>query len=67
MLRSGLAAFAMSLVATTAFGDPSNFGWNDHRMGAAYEDPTTRYAHGVLGDAIEYGTLVVELKTNNFR
>lgn len=27
---------------------------------ARYEDPTTRYAHGVLGDAIEHGALVVE-------
>lgn len=24
---------------------------------AAYDDPTTRYAHGVLGDAVEWGTL----------
>ncbi|MEE9428376.1 MAG: VCBS repeat-containing protein, partial [Paracoccaceae bacterium] len=24
---------------------------------AAYEDPTTRYDHGILGDAIEWGTL----------
>ncbi|CAN0601882.1 unnamed protein product, partial [Ectocarpus sp. 12 AP-2014] len=27
---------------------------------AEYADPTTRYAHGVLGDAIEHGALVVE-------
>ena len=27
---------------------------------ARYDDPTTRYAHGVLGDAIEHGTLVLE-------
>ncbi|MEO0831072.1 MAG: VCBS repeat-containing protein, partial [Pseudomonadota bacterium] len=27
---------------------------------AFYEDPTTRYAHGVLGDAIEHGTLIME-------
>ena len=26
---------------------------------ATYEDPTTRYAHGVLGDAIEHGTLAL--------
>ncbi|MEL7345510.1 MAG: VCBS repeat-containing protein [Pseudomonadota bacterium] len=26
---------------------------------ASYEDPTTRYAHGVLGDAIEHGTLAL--------
>lgn len=28
---------------------------------ASYEDPTTRYAHGVLGDAIEHGALVMTL------
>ena len=27
---------------------------------AYYDDPTTRYAHGVLGDAVEWGSLVVE-------
>ena len=27
---------------------------------ARYEEPTTRYAHGVLGDAIEHGALVME-------
>ncbi len=27
---------------------------------ARYEDPTTRYAHAVLGDAIEYGALVLD-------
>ncbi len=28
---------------------------------ATYEDPTTRYAHGILGDAIEHGTLALRL------
>ena len=28
---------------------------------AAYADPTSRYPHGVLGDTIEYGTLVLTL------
>ncbi len=27
---------------------------------ARYDEPTTRYAHGVLGDAIEHGALVME-------
>ena len=27
---------------------------------ARYDDPTTRYAHGILGDAIEHGALVIE-------
>ena len=30
-------------------------------VAARYEAPTTRYAHGVLGDAVEYGALVVEV------
>ncbi len=28
-------------------------------VGAVYEDPTERYAHGILGDAIEWGTLAI--------
>lgn len=28
---------------------------------ATYEDPTTRYAHGILGDTIEHGTLALRL------
>ena len=32
------------------------------RMGVGFADPTTRYAHGVLGDAIEFGTLFAELE-----
>ncbi|NKX43670.1 FG-GAP repeat domain-containing protein [Roseicyclus persicicus] len=30
-------------------------------VAAWYEDPTTRYAHGVLGDAVEAGTLAVQI------
>jgi hypothetical protein len=30
-------------------------------VAAWYEDPTTRYAHGVLGDAVEAGTLAAQL------
>ncbi|MEM6593475.1 MAG: VCBS repeat-containing protein [Pseudomonadota bacterium] len=29
-------------------------------VSAEYTDPTTRYPHGVLGDTIEYGSLVIE-------
>lgn len=31
--------------------------------GARFDAPTTRYAHGVLGDAVEWGALVVETGT----
>lgn len=34
---------------------------------ARYTDPTDRYAHGVLGDAIEWGTLELRLKDNSRR
>ena len=34
---------------------------------ARYADPTTRYAHGVLGDAIEYGTLTITLQNGTKR
>lgn len=30
-------------------------------VAAWFEDPTTRYAHGVLGDAVEAGTLAVQI------
>lgn len=30
---------------------------------ARYDEPTTRYAHGVLGDAIEWGALVMETES----
>jgi hypothetical protein len=33
-------------------------------VAAWYEDPTTRYAHGVLGDAVEAGTLAVQLTSD---
>ncbi|MGH1577457.1 FG-GAP repeat domain-containing protein [Planktotalea sp.] len=32
---------------------------------AKYTEPTTRYAHGVLGDAIEYGALSIETDAGN--
>lgn len=31
----------------------------DTILSAEYTDPTTRYAHGVLGDAVEWGTLSI--------
>lgn len=29
-------------------------------VGASFDGPTTRYAHGILGDAVEFGELVIE-------
>ena len=34
---------------------------------ARYAEPTTRYAHGVLGDAVEWGALVLELSDGTSR
>ncbi len=46
------AVLALALLASGA-------GAQADILGAEYADPTTRYAHGVLGDAVEYGTLVI--------
>lgn len=32
-------------------------------LGATYDAPTTRYAHGILGDAVEWGDLVLRINT----
>lgn len=48
----GRLAFGLACVATVAQADVPV-------LAARYEDPTTRYAHGILGDAIEFGTLVL--------
>ncbi|WP_224825539.1 VCBS repeat-containing protein [Cognatishimia sp. MH4019] len=48
------AAFALALAASPAVAEITS---------ARYTDPTTRYAHGVLGDAIEHETLEVTLST----
>lgn len=48
----GRLALALVCVTTAVRADVSV-------QAARYEDPTTRYAHGILGDEIEYGTLVM--------
>lgn len=50
MLRAALFASAVLSGPVAAEGVVS----------AQYDDPTTRYAHGILGDAIEHGALVVQ-------
>ncbi|WP_295509321.1 FG-GAP repeat domain-containing protein [uncultured Sulfitobacter sp.] len=39
----------------------------DTIMAARYTDPTDRYAHGILGDAVEWGTLEITLKDGTQR
>jgi len=46
------AALLLALAAPAAAGESIT--------AARYDDPTTRYAHGVLGDAIEYGALTLD-------
>ncbi len=38
---------------------------NAEILSARYDDPTTRYAHGVLGDAVEYGALILKVAAND--
>ncbi len=49
MFRAAAAAF---FIAGSAFAEDVTT--------ARYEEPTTRYPHGVLGDTIEHGALVME-------
>ena len=59
MWRASLVACAMAVTAGAGVAaDITN---------ARYDDPTTRYAHGVLGDAVEWGTLVLTLSDGRNR
>ena len=51
-MRTCLAALALTAFAGGAAAEDI--------VAARYDEPTTRYAHGILGDAIEYGALVME-------
>jgi hypothetical protein len=50
--RRALLASGLLLAAASTQGAAS-----DIIQAAKYSEPTTRYAHGVLGDAVEWGTL----------
>ena len=52
----------MRLFAGIAFSILGCAGWAQAEdvVSARYADPTTRYAHGILGDEIEYGALVMD-------
>ncbi|WP_027259600.1 FG-GAP repeat domain-containing protein [Leisingera aquimarina] len=45
-----------------ALAGPSALAAEDRVVSARYGDPTTRYGHGVLGDDVEYGTLVLTVE-----
>lgn len=51
MWRSLLVTFAVTAGQTA---------WAEDVTSARYDEPTTRYAHGILGDAIEHGALVMQ-------
>ncbi len=57
MITRALALVA--LTATTACAETI--------VSAQYTDPTDRYAHGILGDAIEWGALVITTSTGTRR
>jgi hypothetical protein len=50
--RAASAMATLALVATAAFATPPNV-----IVSAEYSEPTDRYNHGILGDAIEWGAL----------
>lgn len=60
MLRAGLIALA-ALAAAPAVQAQAVI------ASATYDDPTTRYPHAVLGDAIEYGSLVLTMEDGEVR
>lgn len=50
----------MRLAAALFFSLAAPVGAGETITAARYDDPTTRYAHGVLGDAVEWGALVLD-------
>ncbi|MEL6620278.1 MAG: VCBS repeat-containing protein [Pseudomonadota bacterium] len=50
--RGGLLALCLWLAGTSGTAQAGGV------VSAEYADPTDRYAHGILGDAIEWGTLI---------
>lgn len=59
-MRHGLAALALVCLAAPAAAEVAI-------TEARYDEPTTRYSHGVLGDAIEWGALVLEMSDGTTR
>ncbi len=54
-MRGALAALFLGLAGPVSAGSEV--------LSAQYDEPTTRYAHGVLGDTVEWGALVMRLDT----
>lgn len=64
--RGALRAACLWL-AVPGFGLSAVHAGADRVLSARYVDPTDRYAHGVLGDAIEWGGLEITLADNRIR
>jgi hypothetical protein len=58
MIRGAAASIGVLLTALLA---PAAVAENI--LSARYDVPTTRYAHGILGDAVEWGALVLKIET----
>ncbi len=57
IIRSAIVLF-MGMMAAPVYADI---------VSATYSDPTDRYKHAVLGDAIEYGSLIVKTPTDTHK
>lgn len=58
LMRGARVAVCVGLTAPVVVADVAA----ETIVGAHFEGPTTQYAHGVLGDAIEFTTLVIEVE-----
>ena len=58
-MRRALAVLMLALAAPAV----ALAGSDREILSARYDAPTTRYAHGVLGDAVEWGALVLKVDT----
>ncbi|KIN71736.1 FG-GAP repeat domain-containing protein [Sulfitobacter guttiformis] len=59
--RASCSTMALCAVLTSFALPLSGAGDDGTIVSARYTEPTTRYAHGILGDAIEHGALELEL------
>ncbi|MGI3170685.1 FG-GAP repeat domain-containing protein [Pseudooceanicola sp. C21-150M6] len=63
----GARRAALPLCLCLAATGPAAAAEHERITGAAYAAPTTRYDHGVLGDEIEYGALVLTFEDGSTR
>lgn len=66
-IARGARPVACLWLALLGFGLSAAPALADRVLSARYVDPTDRYAHGVLGDAIEWGGLEITLEGNRIR